>query len=379
MEGVPMAVPVPLTGTEPGAPEAALRGRWAAGHTLDHVARTALAGLCDAIEGEVVTITRRLGACQSAAQDEARALAEGLAGLAARLAGGAGAPAPPEPAAAVADPAGEVAALANLAASLLAGLDRSVELIQALPRRTIPLLRRSGLADRRRHARVPVARACSLLLAGRRGDCLTLDLSEGGALVRPLAPWPELDDVTGLADLELEGVGRLPALLVGRSAAGLHLAFRMSAPTVRAALGQLLREARRAERALLGTARRIVDDLLSWRVDAAGRLTCGLGETATAVVAEAAHAEQVLELHLRREPRLVGAALFAPDGSALAARATGEVPEEPPLEAAARPGAHCRVVVADGGAGRVQAWLRVEAEVGDAARAVGSLRLYARP
>lgn len=385
-----MALPVPLTGPDPGAPEAPLRGRWAAGPPLDHLARSAVAALCDALEGEVVTLTRRLGACQAAARDEAGALAEGLAGLAARLAAAVAptrGPATPtgtavDPAATHStpgDPAAEVAALASLAGSLVASLDRSVELIQALPRRTIPLLRRSELSDRRRHPRVAVARACSLLLAGRRGDCLTLDLSEGGALVRPLEPWPELDDLTGLAELELEGVGRLPALLVGRSPAGLHLAFRMSAPAVRAALGQLLREARRAERALLGTARRIVDDLLSWRVDAAGRLTCGLGEGVAAGAAEAAHAGQVLELHLRREPRLVAAALFAEDGRELAVRASEAVPAGPPPEPAGGPGARCRVVVTADGEGRARAWLRVEAEVGDAARTLGLLRLHARP
>lgn len=362
-----MAVPAPLTGSDPGAPEALPHGHWAAGPTLDHLARSAFAGLCDALEAEVVTLTRRLGACQTAALEEARALAAGLA----RLAAG--------PTAAASDPAAEAAALARLATSLLASLDRSAELIQALPRRTIPLLRRSELTDRRRHARVAVARPCSLLLAGRRGDCLTLDLSEGGALVRPLAPWPELDDVTGLAELELEGVGRLPALLVGRSQAGLHLAFRMSAPAVRAALGQLLREARRTERALLGTARRIVDDLLSWRVDAAGRLTCSLGEATAAEAAEAVQAAQILELHLRREPGLAAAALFAEDGRELVARASEAVPADALPEPSGRPGARCRVVVAATDGGCARAWLRVETEVGDAARTLGTLRLYARP
>ena len=38
-----MAVPVPLTGPDSGAPEAPPRGRWAAGPPLDHLARSAVA------------------------------------------------------------------------------------------------------------------------------------------------------------------------------------------------------------------------------------------------------------------------------------------------------------------------------------------------
>lgn len=395
-----MAVPASLSTAEPAALDGPPRGRWAPGPAVDPAARTAIAGLCDAIEGEVVNLTRRLGACQVAAQDDARSLAQGLDQLAALLATAASAGgrpvADPDPAAILAEAAARAGALVNLAASLGVGLDRCVELVQALPRRTIPLLRRSELTDRRRHARVPVARACSLLLGGRRGAGLTLDLSEGGALVRPLEPWPELEDVTGLAELELEGVGRLPALLVGRSPAGLHLAFRMAAPAVRAALGQLLREARRAERALLATARRIVDDLLSWHLDAAGRPTDGSAPDGPGGPGgDAVRAEQVLELHLRREPRLVAVTLLAADGRVLAARAGTEppLPEPCPTERTATPGAvaerppeaggraspRCAVVLAGPPGGAPRPWLRLEAEVADAARSLGTLRLDARP
>lgn len=411
-----MVVPASLPHTDPAEPEPILRGHWSPAAVVDPAARNVMAGLCDAIESEVVTLTRRLGACQVAAQDEARSLAEGLARLAALLSA-----APPEgPPAALPGPhetAARVAALANLAASLEDNLDRCLELVQALPRRTIPLLRRSELTDRRRHPRVPIARVCSLLLGGRRSDGLALDLSEGGALVRPLRPSPELDDVTGLAELDLDAVGRLPALLVGRSPAGLHLAFRMCAPAVRAALAQVLREARRAERALVATARRIADDLLSWHLDPGGRPAADArseGEAGSGPAATAVHAAQVLELHLGRDPRLAAATLYASDGHVLATRLAtaaltpvpspsgsalceppttelgrfepsperrnGEpLPEEPPPESVGRGPPRCAVVLAGGPDGPPRPWLKVEAGVADAARTLGTLRLYARP
>ncbi|MEJ5233963.1 MAG: hypothetical protein WHV64_17315, partial [Geminicoccaceae bacterium] len=48
----------------------------------DPAVRSVVASLADAVEGEVVTLTRRLGACQASARDAARALQEGLAVLA---------------------------------------------------------------------------------------------------------------------------------------------------------------------------------------------------------------------------------------------------------------------------------------------------------
>ena len=370
-----MAVPRPL-GAESPLPPGIDRLRWGERPALDPAARSLVASLCDAVEGEVVTLTRRLGACHAAAREAARALGEGLAALAGH--------GPAEQERAERDrAAARLAALASLATSLEADLDRCAELVQALPRRVLPLLRRSELTDRRRHPRTPIARPATLLLGGRRGDCLTLDLSEGGALVRLAEPWPELEDPTGLAELELEGVGRLPALLVGRSPLGLHLAFRTCAPAVRAALAQLLREGRRAERALLAAARRIADDLLSWRVDPGGRLTCGSvdGSAATEPIGGGpGHALQVFDLHLRREPRIVAAQLFAADGTELAARVPeeGGPGREPPPEPPERGAVRCRVVPASAHGPTDRAWMRIEAEVGDAARTIGTLRLYAR-
>ncbi len=344
--------------------------------SLDPAGRVALAALCDAVEAEVVTLTRRLGACEASAREAARDLGAELAALAERLAGAL-------PAADEEGLATRIRALANLAASLEADLARTGELVHALPRRVLPLLRGSVLTDRRRHPRTPVARTGSLLLGGRRGACLTLDLSEGGALVRPQEPWPELDDVTGLAELELDGVGRLPALLVARSPLGVHLAFRTCAPPVRAALAQLLREARRAERALLGLARRIVDDLASWWLEANGPpMRVGPDhEPSASVPAEEriGRALQVLDLHRRREPRLVAAWLFAPDGRELAAHGADveDLPWEPAPEPPERGAPRCRVVPPPFGTPG-PAWMKVEAAVGDAVRTIGTLRLLTR-
>lgn len=372
-----MAVPVASSAATPPPSFGDPPLRWGERAPFDPAVRSVVASLADAVEGEVVTLTRRLGACQASARDAARVLQEGLAALAGHGAA--------EPDRAERDrTAARLAALARLAASLEADLDRCAELVKALPRRLLPLLRRSELADRRRHPRTPVARPASLLLGGRRGDCLTLDLSEGGALVRPTEPWPELDDMTGFAELELEGVGRLPALLVGRSPLGLHLAFRSCTPAVRAALAQLLREARRAERALLAAARRIVDDLSSWRVDSNGRLAFGFADEPVngepPSTAAASHVLQIFDLHLRREPRLLAAQLFAADGTELAARQPeeGGPPWEPPPEPPGRGVVRCRVVPPPSHASLGPAWIRIEAEVGDAARTIGTLRLYAQ-
>lgn len=369
-----MVATVPATRTDPIASGHREAGRWPAAEPAEASARGQLVRLCDALEGELVTLTRRLGACHGAAREEARALAAALAELAASSRSGAS-PAG-EDGGTGSDRAARLAALANLAASLEANLERSVELIQSLPRRTIPLLRQSELADRRRHPRVPVARACSLLLAGWRGPCLTLDLSEGGALVRPLEPWPAFEDVTGLAELELDGVGRLPALLVGRSPAGLHLAFRMTAPAVRAALAQVLREARRRERALVATARRIADDLLSWHL---GRDRHN-AHPGLAVGEAAPAAADVLDLHLAHDPSLALVRFWDGDGGLLAERGSdGPRPPEEPAPALPRKGAPlARILLGEPDDGRTAAWLRVELVVADAVRTLGTVRLYAR-
>ena len=76
-----MAVPRPL-GAESPLPPGIDRLRWGERPALDPAARSLVASLCDAVEGEVVTLTRRLGACQAAAREAARALGEGLAALA---------------------------------------------------------------------------------------------------------------------------------------------------------------------------------------------------------------------------------------------------------------------------------------------------------
>lgn len=369
-----MGEPAPLVGEAfaSAPPDGHLRrARQRPGGTVDHLVS---AGRLDEVEAELVALTRRLSSLQTTARDAACALAEGLAGLAAGSVSG--------EQALDRSPGGlQLVALARLATSLQADLDRCTELVGAMPRRLLPLLRHEEAGDRCRHARTPIARPAGLLLGGQWRACLTLDLSEGGVLVRPLEPGAEPQDPTGLAELQLEGVGRLPVVLVGRSPLGLHLAFRTCAPAVRAALARLLEEARRGERALLGLARRIVDDLSSWRVDPNGRLVFGLGAGPGAERAEedARHALQVFELHLRRESRLVAASLFAADGRELAARAWEEgVPWEPPPEPPGRGPIRCRVVPPCGSGSIEPAWMKVEADIGDAGRTFGTPRLQAR-
>jgi len=129
--------------------------------------------------------------------------------------------------ASVADGATQIVETAVTAAASGAAADRSGQdaalTVEKLKTRFVMLLRQTEFGDRRRHDRVP----CDLAVAIQSSSALvrgnTVDLSEGGVLVRA-------QDTNGIAIGEvarasIAGIGECPVRLVNRSHLGLHLQF----------------------------------------------------------------------------------------------------------------------------------------------------------
>jgi methyl-accepting chemotaxis protein len=91
-------------------------------------------------------------------------------------------------------------------------------------RHLVTVLRQVPGADRRRHHRWPVEISGRFEVAGRAGAVRTIDLSEGGCLVRPEAAVATFA-VGTTGRLELAGIGTLAVRVVGAGRNGLHLAF----------------------------------------------------------------------------------------------------------------------------------------------------------
>lgn len=95
--------------------------------------------------------------------------------------------------------------------------------IHTINRQLVTSLRQSPDGDRRQHDRWPVSLASRLAVGTRTLACRIGDLSVGGCLV-------EAEETAGLLPgthgaVEIDGIGRLEATIVGRSDAGLHLRF----------------------------------------------------------------------------------------------------------------------------------------------------------
>jgi methyl-accepting chemotaxis protein len=105
-------------------------------------------------------------------------------------------------------------------------IDRSGEQASALAARLqtrfVTFLRQTEIGDRRRHDRLPCDVPAVLRQGGREFRGQTVDMSEGGMLIRLDT---EKLSVGTSVDGELAGIGRMRARIVGRSALGLHLEF----------------------------------------------------------------------------------------------------------------------------------------------------------
>jgi methyl-accepting chemotaxis protein len=129
--------------------------------------------------------------------------------------------------ASVAESAAQIKTAAARADESGSTIDRSgqdaANLAAKLQKRFVTFLRQSEIGDRRRHDRLPCELAVTLRQGGRDVRGQAADLSEGGMLVREV----DSDElaVGKPVDLDLMGIGRGRARIVGRSTLGLHIEF----------------------------------------------------------------------------------------------------------------------------------------------------------
>jgi methyl-accepting chemotaxis protein len=106
-------------------------------------------------------------------------------------------------------------------------IDRSGQdaaaLAAKLQTRFVTFLRQTEIGDRRRHDRLPCELSVMLRQGGREIGGQAADLSEGGMLVRNVDS--EKLSIGTAVDIDLGGIGRARARIVGRSSLGLHVEF----------------------------------------------------------------------------------------------------------------------------------------------------------
>jgi methyl-accepting chemotaxis protein len=137
----------------------------------------------------------------------------------------------------VADGATEIESAAAAASGHSDAVDRSskttVELVSELKTRFVILLRQTEIGDRRRHDRLPCQLAVTLHQSGKVIRGQTIDLSEGGMLVR--AEGSDQIALGTVVDADITGIGSGRLRVANRSSRGLHLEFAHLEPAVRAA------------------------------------------------------------------------------------------------------------------------------------------------
>ena len=135
----------------------------------------------------------------------------------------------------VADGVGEIERDAAHASDQGAEVDHAskttVELASELRTRFIIFLRQTEIGDRRRHDRLPCNLPLTLTYSGGSLTGRTVDLSEGGMLMKANAP---LGLVPGQTfEGTIPGIGNVRVRLANRSVHGLHLEFTDLEPTAR--------------------------------------------------------------------------------------------------------------------------------------------------
>jgi methyl-accepting chemotaxis protein len=127
----------------------------------------------------------------------------------------------------VSDSAKEISSASTRAEASGTAIDRSgqeaANLAAKLQTRFVTFLRQTEIGDRRRHDRLPCDLPVVLRQGGRDIRGQTVDLSEGGVLVRSADA--EKLNVGASVEADISGVGRVRARVVGRSALGLHVEF----------------------------------------------------------------------------------------------------------------------------------------------------------
>ncbi|MDJ0932715.1 methyl-accepting chemotaxis protein [Breoghania sp.] len=116
--------------------------------------------------------------------------------------------------------------------------NQMTDLTEALSTRFTMLIRQTTASNRRRHDRFPVDLSGRLEAPGLDLAIHTIDVSQGGALIKPTEDRGVAVGTRGT--LVLDGVGRLPITIVGASALGPHCAFGDLDETAHTALNRLL-------------------------------------------------------------------------------------------------------------------------------------------
>ena len=130
---------------------------------------------------------------------------------------------------------GEMARARSLAGAVEKATDTMNGAVNDMTRQLVTVLRQSPEADRRRHDRWPAEMRGDMRVASSSVSIRTIDISQGGALV---VPERDAGVVIGArADLEVAGLGHLPATVVGKSPLGLHLRFEIETDEIRARIG----------------------------------------------------------------------------------------------------------------------------------------------
>jgi methyl-accepting chemotaxis protein len=127
----------------------------------------------------------------------------------------------------VAESAAEIKLASARAEQSGGAIDRSgqdaANLAAKLQTRFVTFLRQTEIGDRRRHDRLPCDLAVVLRQGNREVRGQAADLSEGGMLVRNAEN--EKFPIGTSVELDLSGIGRGHARIVGRSSLGLHVEF----------------------------------------------------------------------------------------------------------------------------------------------------------
>ncbi|MEJ1161912.1 methyl-accepting chemotaxis protein [Prosthecomicrobium sp. N25] len=118
-------------------------------------------------------------------------------------------------------------------------------IFQHLESRLIVTVRSFANTDSRRHARYPVRWPCSLVQGTRRLETRMVEISLGGCLVD--APSGDAVDAAADVEIDIEGVGRVPAKVVGEQSLGLRIQFSGLAGTAQERLTSRIEDAERAD------------------------------------------------------------------------------------------------------------------------------------
>jgi methyl-accepting chemotaxis protein len=150
---------------------------------------------------------------------------------------------------------------------------QAAALADALAQRFVVVMRQNEIGDRRRHDRLPTELGASLELGGQSLSTRTIDVGQGGVLLKPVEG--EAWRPGARVHAEIERLGRVSLRVAAVSPMGLHCAFESLGAEMQERVGQLLTAVEAQYRPLITVAQnaaRQVEFVLEQAV-ADGRLT----------------------------------------------------------------------------------------------------------